>query len=198
MRQRTDADGPFSLPANSYDLAAEWGPALAVPTHTASALVNTTVLKYFRLGLSTTARSGLPYNVTTGHDDNGDTISNDRPAGVGRNSVSGKSMWDVGARVSYAFGFGERPQTAGPAGGPIMIVQRVGGGAGGAGDLLGAMGGGGAENKRVRIELFVSASNLLNHVNPTGYSGVMTSPFFLQPTAAMAGRKIDLGMRVGF
>jgi hypothetical protein len=30
------------------------------------------------------------------------------------------------------------------------------------------------------------------------YSGVMTSPFFGQPTAALPGRRIDLGMRVAF
>ena len=95
-------------------------------------------------------RTGAPYNVTTGRDDNGDTVFNDRPAG------------------------------------------------GGAGDLLGAMGGGGAEGKRVRIELFASASNLFNHVNPVGYSGVMTSPFFRQPTAAGPARKIDVGMKIGF
>ena len=40
------------------------------------------------------------------------------------------------------------------------------------------MGGGGADNKRIRLELFASAANLLNNVNPIGYSGVMTSPFF--------------------
>jgi len=60
------------------------------------------------------------------------------------------------------------------------------------------MGGGGAEDKRVRFELFASAQNLFNHVNPINYSGVMTSPFFAQPTAAMAARRIDVGMRVGF
>ena len=58
--------------------------------------------------------------------------------------------------------------------------------------------GGGAENKRIRIELYVSAQNLFNTVNPTGYSGVMTSPFFGQPTAAMPARRLDIGMRVGF
>ena len=36
----------------------------------------------------------------------------------------------------------------------------------------------------MRIELFVAASNLFNNVNPMGYSGVMTSPFFGEPTAA--------------
>jgi hypothetical protein len=58
--------------------------------------------------------------------------------------------------------------------------------------------GGGAENKRFRIELFASAQNLLNRVTPMGNSGAMTSPFFRQPTAAMPGRRIDMGMRVGF
>jgi hypothetical protein len=69
---------------------------------------------------------------------------------------------------------------------------------GGAGDLLGALGGGGAEDKRVRFELYASAQNLFNHVNPIGFSGVMTSPFFGRPTAAMPGRRVDVGLRIGF
>ena len=43
-----------------------------------------------------------------------------------------------------------------------------------------------------------AAQNLLNHVNPVGFSGVMTSPFFGRPTTAMPGRRIDLGLHVGF
>jgi len=58
--------------------------------------------------------------------------------------------------------------------------------------------GGGAEDKRIRFELFVSGTNLLNTVNHIGYSGVMTSRFFAQPTAAMAARRIDVGVRMGF
>ena len=197
--QRNDADGPFSLPADSYDLGAEWGRAAGVPRHIASAVVNTPLVAGIRLGLTATARSASRYNVTTGRDDNGDTVFNDRPAGIGRNTAVSRGMWDVAARVSYAFGFGERSPASGPAGGPTMIVQRIGPGAGGAGDLLGGMmPGGAAENKRVRIELYASALNLFNNVNPIGYSGVMTSPFFGLPTAAMPGRKIDIGMKVGF
>jgi hypothetical protein len=105
-------------------------------------------------------------------------------------------MWDVAARVSYAFGFGQRPAGSAP-GGQTMIVQRVGA-AGNAGDLLSGLSGGGADDKRIRFEVYVSAQNLLNHVNPIGFSGVMSSPFFGQPTAAMPGRRIDLGVRVGF
>ncbi len=197
LNQRNDADGPFSLPADSYNLAGEWGPAAGVPHHVFSGMINTAFRRNFRIGFTAAARSGVPYNVTTGRDDNGDTVFNDRPAGVTRNSAWTKAMWDVGARASYAFGFGTRPAAGGPAGGPTVVIQRIGA-VGGATDMLNAMGGGGAEDKRVRLELFVSAQNLLNHVNPINYSGVMTSPFFGQPTAAMPARRIDLGMRIGF
>ncbi len=197
IRQENDADGPFSLPANSYDLSGEWAAAAGVPHHVFSGIVNTTLMKSIRLGVSATARTGSPYNITTGRDDNGDTVFNDRPAGVSRNGGMTKGMWDVAARVSYAFGFGERPAPTAGAGGPTMVIQRIGG-PGGAGDMLGAIGGGGAENKRLRFEIFASAQNVFNHVNPIGYSGVMTSPFFGHPTAAMSGRRIDIGVRIGF
>lgn len=196
LRQRSDADGPFSLPANSYDLSGEWGPVAGVPRHIFSTMFNTSLRRNVRVGFTATAHSGVPYNITTGRDDNGDTVFNDRPLGITRNSAWTVGMWDVGARLSYAFGFGTRPATGGP-GGPTVLIQRIGG-TGAATDMLNAMGGGGAEDKRVRFEMFASAQNLFNHVNPIGYSGVMTSPFFGQPTAAMPARHIDVGMKIGF
>jgi hypothetical protein len=194
-RQLSDGDGAFSLPADSYDLAAEWGRVGGVPRHIASAVMNTSLTRTVRFAASATARSGRPYNLTTGRDDNGDTVFNDRPAGVPRNSLTSQGMWEIAARVTYAFGFGERPPSAGGPGGPQMIMIR---GGGGAGDLLGGLSGGGADNKRIRIELFIAAANLANTVNPVGYSGVMTSPFFGLPTAAGPARKIDVGMKIGF
>ena len=201
IRQRNDADGAFGLPANSYALASEWGPASGVPDYVASAMLSTTLWKNIRMSLSASVQGGTPYNLTTGRDDNGDTVFNDRPEGVGRNSLRAKGTWDVGARLSYAFGFGQRETAGGAAGhGPVMVVQRVGGAGGGdSGGLMSALGGAsGAENKRLRIELFASAQNLFNHTNPIGYSGVMTSPFFGQPTAVGATRKIDFGINMNF
>ena len=197
LRQRNDADGPFSLPADSDDLAAEWGPASGVPSHIASAVLNTTLLDRIRVSVSASARSGTPYNITTGRDSNGDAVFTDRPAGVGRNSGMSAGTWDVAARLTYVFGFGQKSQDGGPGGQRVVIIQRAGGGAG---DLLGggAGFGGGADNKRVRVELFATASNLFNRVNLAGYSGVMTSPFFGQPTAAGPARKLDVGLRIGF
>ncbi len=50
--------------------------------------------------------SGQPLNVTTGRDDNGDTIFNDRPAGVGRNSerTSGFAQFDLGLLRTFRAG----------------------------------------------------------------------------------------------
>jgi hypothetical protein len=199
LNQQTDADGVFSVPVNSYDLSNEWGPVVGVPRHNLSAMQSTPIPGGVRLALNGGYRSGTPYNITTGFDDNGDTVFNDRPAGLARNAGRTASSFDIGGRLSYAFGFGQRQAGGTGTGGiqtPVMIVQRVGGASGG-GDIAG-MFGGGAEDKRIRFELFVSGSNLLNTVNHVGYSGVQTSPFFGQPTAAMPGRKIDVGMRVGF
>ncbi len=197
MKQESNSEGPFALPANNYDLSGEWGPVAGVPRHNLSGMFTSTVTKALRVSLAASWRSGTPYNVTTGYDDNGDTVFNDRPADISRNSARSEMMWDVNTRVSYAFGFGQRPpSTGGAAGTPVIVAHRVNVGGGG-GDIAGAFGGG-AEDKRIRFEVFASASNLFNAVNKIGYSGVMTSPFFGQPTAAMAARRVDVGVRVGF
>ena len=38
----------------------------------------------------------------------------------------------------------------------------------------------------------------MNHMNALNFSGVMTSPFFGQPTAAAPPRRIELGTRLTF
>jgi hypothetical protein len=57
---------------------------------------------------------------------------------------------------------------------------------------------GGAEDKQWRIELFLAGINLLHRTNLSGYSGVLTSPFFATATAAGAPRKLEVEMRFGF
>ena len=59
-RQLSDADGAFSLPANSYDLAAEWGRVGGIPRHIASAVVNTSLTKNLRVAVSASGRRGAP------------------------------------------------------------------------------------------------------------------------------------------
>ena len=55
-----------------------------------------------------TARSALPYNITTGADDNGDLAMTDRPLGVGRNAGRGTASWQVDGRLSKSFRLGRQ------------------------------------------------------------------------------------------
>ena len=125
-KAKNDTDGAFSLPVNNFDPGAEWGPAQTDVRHRVSGMFNMNLWKGFKLATSFSGNSAPPYNITTGHDDNNDTVSNDRPAGVGRNAARASDRWDVGARLSYAFGFGRRPGADG-AGGPQIIMIRGGG-----------------------------------------------------------------------
>ena len=55
-----------------------------------------------------------------------------------------------------------------------------------------------ASDKRWRINLYIQAYNLLNHVNLINYTGVQASPFFGRATSALPGRRVEAGMRFGF
>jgi hypothetical protein len=191
-RTRNDTDGPFTLPADNFDLSAEWGPSPFDIPHRFTGMFNMNLWSGFKIATSVNASSGQPYNITTGRDDNNDTISNDRPSGVRRNAGRTAGRWDAGARLSWTFGFGQRKNADG-AGGPMVVMHRVGGGEASMSGFSG-----GAEDKRWRFELYLAATNVFNRVNPLGYSGVMTSPFFGRPTSAAAPRRIELGARFGF
>ena len=175
----------FALPA-SNNLATEWG--RVGPRHRMSASFNTQLVTDLGLSLTVLGQSGTPYNVTTGADNDGDGVFVDRPEGLGRNAAQGASHWTVNGRLTYSMGFGDRPASTGEGmGGQVVSI-----GSGGAGGGFG----GGATNKRVRLDFYVSATNLLNRSNFIGYSGVMTSPFFGQPTNVVGPRRIELGVRV--
>ncbi|MGH9159640.1 MAG: TonB-dependent receptor, partial [Vicinamibacteraceae bacterium] len=88
-RSMNDADGPLGLPADSTDLASEWGPSNEDIRHRIFSFINVQLPKGFGLGLHARVDSGAPYNRTLGTDANGDTVTNDRPEGVSRNSERG-------------------------------------------------------------------------------------------------------------
>jgi len=189
-RSLNDADSPFGLPADSYNLAAERGPALNDVRHRFMSLVNMPLRQRFRLASSVRLQSALPYNITTGRDDNGDTVSNDRPTGVTRNTGRGSAQIDLGVRLSWSIGFGG--PAAPPAGPQVRIVR------GDSADPLGTVAGGDGASKKYAIELYAQCYNALNHVNAINYSGVLTSPFFGQATSAAAPRRLEVGSRLTF
>lgn len=179
-----ETDGALSLPPDSFDLSREWGPSRQDVRHRLFASTNTDVRAGFRLNMSVRAQSASRYNITTGLDENRDGQTNERPAGVGRNSGRGEPTANVDLGVVWERSFGRRTR---------LNAQRGGGG--------GGRDGGGANRAPegiFRFEIFARASNVLNLVNAQNFSGVLTSPFFGRATSAAAPRRLVLGMRAFF
>jgi hypothetical protein len=191
-RSVDETDGPFSLPADNFNLATERGPSLGDARHRFISLAQLPLPRRFRLATSVRLQSALPYNTTTGRDDNGDTASNDRPAGITRNTGRGRGQVDIGARLSWTTGFGTS-RSSGPQGPQVRIVRGDS-----ADPLRDTAGGPDAQNTRYSVQLYVQAYNLLNHFNATNFSGVMTSPFFGRATSAAPPRRVEIGTRLTF
>lgn len=190
-KSTNESDGPFSLPADNYNLQAERGPSANDIRHRMFGLWTVQVGHGIQIGNTFRVTSAPPYNITTGFDDNHDTTSNDRPAGVTRNSARGSAQWDYSTRVSWEVGFGGPANTSGT--GPQVRIFRGGPDA----DMLGATRGY-EINKRFRTQLYVQVNNLFNHTNLVNYSGVQTSPFFGYATAAQTARRMETGLRLTF
>jgi hypothetical protein len=102
-------DGPFSGPSNSYDLAADWA---RVPRHQFSGSVNSQLPLGVFLTTSVSINNGNPYSITTGKDDNGDGVINDRPVGMPRLTEIGPTYRSVGFNISKAFRVGKNKNSA--------------------------------------------------------------------------------------
>jgi hypothetical protein len=200
---RNFADSATSLPADSTNPDLDWGPSAQDVRHRLFVMFNTPLWYGVRAGLNVQIASALPYTITTGNDDNGDTVFNDRPEGVGRNSARGEGTINANLRLSKSFGFGG--PGSGPGGGPMMPPPPGGGGGGGALNQRGPGGGGGpqmvimeATNSRYRVDVYAQISNLFNNVNYNRFVGNLLSPFFGQATSAAAARRMELGFSLGF
>jgi hypothetical protein len=163
--------GPFDVPA-SGTLDTEWGHGPADNPYRVNVTLTSTQLRNVSANISINAADGYVYNETTGFDNNGDGLLNDRPAGVGVWALRTPPVWTLNSRFTYNI-----PLTS-------AAVQGVGGPA--------------AQPPRYRASVYINISNLNNHANLSGYSGVVTSPFFMQPTAVQNPRKIDMGISVNF
>ena len=192
-----DSEGALSLPPDSFDLFGEWGPSRQDIRHRLQASINTNLRAGFRLDAAVRAQSASPYTITTGLDANGDGESNERPAGVGRNSARGASSTNLDITITWG-----RPLRPAPAA-DVSRSQAPGGpqgrgGGGGQNQGQGQRGGRGAAANVPRFEVFARATNVLNAVNPQRFGGVLTSPFFGLPTSAAAARRVNAGLRVMF
>ena len=98
-----DTPGLYFLPADNYDLRPEWGRSDYDRRHRLNVAATYALPWGFSLGAIVKAYSGPPFNITTGSDDNNDTVFNDRPPGVIRNTGHGPASFDADTRISKAF-----------------------------------------------------------------------------------------------
>ena len=185
-RQRNNTEGAFSVPAT--DLAFEWGPSSGDIRHRGSVSFGTSAIRGLSASMSLSGTSRRPLTIRTGSDDNGDLIFNDRPAGVGRNSVRVPGQWGSSASFGYAFSFGSRRVASGNG---VSITQAAGG-------ALTVNVANSEAVARYRLNLSVNMQNLFNRPTYGGYSGVITSPSFLQPTSASGVRRTTINMNLTF
>ena len=167
----------FSLPADNYDLASEWGRFGSA--HRINSSFNLRLPFNINANTGLNWNSGNPYSLRTGKDDNRDTNTNDRPAGVPRNSLTGPGSFTMSMDLSKSVQLrSDRVEiaeggTTGPVAGGGYYGQRTG----------------------LRMTISVRAQNLLNNVNFQSFSGVMTSPFFGKPTRARDARSLNGSLR---
>ena len=189
QRVRNHADSATSLPSNSLDPDADWGPSAQDVRHRLALMFNAPLLFGIRAGINLQALSATPYTVTTGRDANGDTVFNDRPAGVGRNSERGAAQTNGTFRFTRTVAIGAAPPSVpGRPGGPPP-------GAGGDGQRGPADGGG---NARYQMDVYAQLANPFNYVNYNQFVGNQLSPFFGQATSAGPARRVELGISLTF
>jgi hypothetical protein len=216
--------GGGALPVNQYDLDAEWSRSpMDIQNR---AFIGGSIMAPWRVQLSPfiIARTGMPYNINTGKDNNGDAVVNDRPglaSGPGpgiiatpygylnpdpkpgdptlpHNAGNAPGQFSLNLRLSRTFGFGTT-KVKGVVGGARAEGGRGGRWGGGFNDLT---------EHRYNLTLSINARNLLNNVNYDTPVGVLTSPLFLESTSIAGGygaeqtptnnRRIELMLRFRF
>ena len=193
-KARSDTDGAGSFPASTYDLRTEYGRSALDSRHSFYAG------GWFRSpwGIDVTplifVRSGLPFNITTGRDTNGDMLFLERPAFstdltksrvvmtrfgafdldpapgeriIPRNFGNGPVFFSVNLSVSKTFSLGPDLN----AGARAASSQRGKGHGFIANALL---------KRRYAITASIQGENLFNHTNPGTPIGNLSSPLFGQ------------------
>lgn len=186
---RTNADSPNTFPQSSYVKTGDW----ARPTNAATHVLFLVFIYSLPFKIESTtnlgAASGVPFDVTTGFDNNGDGVFNDRPQRVSSpgpgtyatrygllstNTLNGDLPRNIGTMpatvhldlsLSRSFVFKEKHGTT-------------------------------VHAQTLRFD--ARSANLLNHANYTAVDGVVGSPQFGLPVTADFGRRIELGARLSF
>ncbi len=224
----SNTDSAYQTPANSYDLGPEWGRSSRDARHQLFIGGSISLPWDLRVAPYINANSGRPFNITTGRDNNQDTLFSDRPAFaspgdpdavvtrfgvfnpnpqpgdqiIPRNFGQGPGSVSVNLNISKTFGFG--PQRGFSARGAVnqqvqqARINRRLSRMGRGGRGRGGRGGGGDSRQKYSLTLSLNTRNLFNTVNLAGFNGVLTSPFFGTANRAQASRRIEASLSFRF
>jgi hypothetical protein len=200
----SDTNGATTAPADSYNFSNEFGRADNDQRH--QFYFESYVALPFGIAFSPNLfiASGAPFNITTGADDNGDTLFSDRPAFanagdanaittafgifnpqpqagdriIPRNLGRGASEINLNLNVSRTFGFG--PENASRDNCHVGRLRC------------------GFFNRRYGLTFSADIFNLLNRTNFGEFNGVLSSPLFGRPNRANGSRFINTGVSLSF
>lgn len=189
MDFRSNADSADLFPQSSYTDSGEW----ARPSWQSTNRLFVAATARLPLGLSASlflaAASGLPYNVTTGRDNNGDGIFNDRPGIVAAG---------IPDAVPTAFGYltpdivdGNLPRNSGTSPSTLTVDLNI------SRRFVLRKSAGLSERGRA-LTTNLRGTNVLNRLNPTAVNGVLGSPLFGTANASDPARRIEAGLRLEF
>jgi hypothetical protein len=187
-RAMQDTDDLYSVPADSANLAAEWGVA-PVPRHRVSFGGSINLPDDYAIYPFITWASALPFNITSGNDTNLDSVFTDRP-----------SLAEAGQSGAIETPFGLFNPNPRP--GEVVIPRNFGIGPTNftfdvtAAKMFAKYTGPNPSSQRA--SLLLSVSNLLNHSNYAPFNGVLTSPFFGTANRALNPRRVTLTLRFDF
>ncbi|MCI0391590.1 MAG: hypothetical protein MOB07_22840, partial [Acidobacteria bacterium] len=196
-KTRSDTDGESAAPADSYNWLSEWGPASNDQRHRVVFGWSVNLPGEARFSPLVQISSGRPFNITTGRDNNGDTIFTDRPsfsaAGDPEAIITRFGVFNPNPRP------GDRivPRNLGRGLGQVSVdmnfTKTFAFGRAERGDQKGK-----DEGERFNLTLGANVSNLLNKTNLSGFSGVLSSSRFDRPNRALGARRIMLTLKFSF
>ena len=98
----------LSTSVSTIFLRDQWGPAAFDRRRNWHAAVTSTALRNLNARIGFSGSFAPPLTILTGHDDNGDLVFNDRPAGIGRNSARAVTVYNSSANPGYSFTLARR------------------------------------------------------------------------------------------
>lgn len=114
-RTLSDTGGVNWYPADSFNPRGEWGRSDTDRRHQFHFLGTARLHRWLDLGFAVSLQSGIPFNITTGRDDNRDGLALDRPAGITRNTGRGPGYAGVDLRWFHEFRLRRSSKEAAPA-----------------------------------------------------------------------------------